>query len=398
MEQLFTISNRLISRVNLDYTRYLYNRIDWDNRLIAIVGPRGVGKTTMLHQYIKQHYDPGSGEALYASLDNLWFSTHTLLEWADDFHKNGGKALFLDEVHKYIGWSKEIKNIYDSYPDMKIVFTGSSMLNIFHSGSDLSRRAVKYTLYGMSLREYLEYEYGIKTEPLTLEHLLKGHVGIANELAGTIKPIVVFKEYLRHGYFPFYKEDREGYLLRLSETVNTIIEVDLPANLKIEYPTVIKIKKLFSIIASMVPFTPNISKLAEQIGTTRPSLLTYLDALETAHAILLLDKEAKGLKRLVKPEKIYLGNTNYIYAFAGEKSNVGNIRETFFYSMLHVHHKIYYSAKTDFLVDDKYSFEIGGKDKSQHQIEGLPDSFVVKDNIEAGLRNQIPLWMFGLLY
>lgn len=398
MEQLLKISNLLVSRTSLHFMRYLYHKIDWNNRLIAIVGPRGVGKTTLILQYMKQRYSPDSGEALYVSLDNLWFSTHTLLEFADDFHTNGGKALFLDEVHKYPGWSKEIKNIYDSYPDMKVVFTGSSMLDIFRSGGDLSRRALKYTLCGMSLREYLEYEHNVKVTPLTLEELLSKHVSIATKLGNSIKPIVVFKEYLKHGYFPFYKEDREAYLQRLSETVTTIIEVDLPANLDIEYQTVLKIKKLFSIIAAMVPFTPNITQLATQVGTTRSSLLSYLDALARAQAILLLDKQAKGLKRLAKPEKIYLSNPNYIYAFAGDQSNIGNIRETFFHSMLQVAHQVNYSDKTDFLIDDKYSFEIGGKDKSQSQIAGIPDSFVAKDNIETGFRNQIPLWMFGLLY
>lgn len=398
MEQLFSISNLLISRTSLHFTRYLYHQINWNNRLIAIVGSRGVGKTTMILQYLKENYGPGSSQALYVSLDNLWFSTHTLLELVDDFYQNGGKALFLDEVHKYPGWSKEIKNIYDSYPEMKVVFTGSSMLDIFHSTGDLSRRALKYTLHGMSLREFLEYEHGLKIAPLTLEELLADHAGIASGLLGSMKPIVVFKDYLKYGYFPFYKEDREDYHQRLSETVNTLIEVDLPANLDIEYQTVLKIKKLFSVIAGMVPFTPNITQLAAQVGTTRPSLLSYLDALERAQAVLLLDKEAKGLKRLAKPEKIYLGNTNYIYAFAGEQSNIGNIRETFFYSMLYVNHRVNYSDKTDFRIDDKYSFEIGGKDKSQSQIAGVPDSFVAKDNIEIGFRNQIPIWMFGLLY
>lgn len=398
MEQLFSRFRHLVSRTELDFTRYLYSRINWDNRLISIVGSRGVGKTTMLFQHIKMNYDINSPEVLYASLDNLWFAGHTLLELADEFYKNGGKALFLDEVHKYQGWSREIKNIYDSYPDMKVVFTGSSMLDIHSSGGDLSRRVLKYTLHGMSLREYLEYEHGIKIQALTFEELLKNHIAIATELGKDFRPIALFKEYLKYGYFPYYKEDPEGYFERLSETINTVIEVDLPANIDIEYQTIIKIKKLFSIIAGSVPFTPNISKLAEQVGTTRASLLNYLEALGRAQAILMLDKEAQGLKRLVKPEKIYLGNTNYAYAFSGDDANIGNIRETFFYSMVRATNKVTYSEKTDFTVDGKYNFEIGGKDKGQGQISGLKNAFIVKDNIEIGHNNQIPLWMFGLLY
>ena len=387
MEQLRTIFHYLASRTELDFVRYLYSKINWENRLIGIVGSRGVGKTTMLLQHIRQHYDLASGEALYASLDNLWFSTHSLLELADEFYKSGGKALFLDEVHKYPGWAREIKNIYDSYPELKIVFTGSSMLDIYRSGADLSRRAIKYTLYGMSLREFLQYEYGLKIEPVTLGELLKHHTALA-----------ALREYLKYGYFPYYKEDKEGYLSRLAETVNTVLEVDLPATMDIEFPTIAKIKKLFSVIADSVPFTPNIARLAVQVGTTRPSLLNYLEALGKAQAILMIDKEAQGTKRLVKPEKIYLGNPNYAYAFADRTADTGNLRETFFHSMLQVTNRIGYSDKTDFKIDGKYSFEIGGQNKTGRQIQGLEDAYIAADDIEIGFGNKIPLWMFGLLY
>lgn len=398
MEQLYTTFRYLVSRTQPGFVRYLYARINWKNRLIAIIGSRGVGKTTMLLQHIQQNYDVYSDQVLYVSLDNLWFSTHSLLELADEFHKRGGKSLFLDEVHKYPGWSREIKNIYDSYPEMKVVFTGSSMLDIHRSGGDLSRRALKYTLYGMSFREFLEFEHDIKMEVITLDTLLKSHIGLATEIGKKIRPVAIFREYIKYGYFPYYKEDKEGYFSRLAETVNTILEVDLPANLDIEFSTIAKVKKLFSVIAESVPFTPNISQLAAQVGTTRPSLLNYLEALGRAQAILMLDKEAQGIKRLVKPEKIYLGNTNYAYAFADHTVGIGSVRETFFYSMLQVANKVGYSDKTDFMIGGKYSFEIGEKDKSQAQIAGLLDSYIAKDNIEIGNGNQIPLWMFGLLY
>lgn len=398
MEQLQRIFRLLIARTDTTFVRYLYSRINWNNRLIAIVGSRGVGKTTLLLQHIKRNFNTDTNEVLYASLDNLYFANHSLFEFADEFRKNGGKILFLDEVHKYANWSREIKNIYDSFSDLKIVITGSSMLNIFHSGHDLSRRAIKYTLAGMSFREFLEYEHGVKIEPLDLPTILEDHSRIASELNGLTTPVGVYNEYLKYGYFPYYKEDREGYYQRVAETVNTIMEVDLPANIDIEFSTIDKIRKLFSIIADSVPFTPNISQLATQVGTTRPSLLNYLDALEKAHAVLLLDKEAKGIKRLVKPEKIYLGNTNYAYAFSEKGVDRGNLRETFFYSQLAVTNKVTYSDKTDFLVDGKYSFEVGGKNKTQKQIKDTQDAYVVKDDIEYGYRNSIPLWMFGLLY
>jgi predicted AAA+ superfamily ATPase len=382
----------------MNFTRYLYRDIDWNNRLIAIVGSRGVGKTTMLLQHIKQNFNIHSGEVLYASMDNLYFSTHTIWELADQFRKNGGKALFLDEVHKYKNWSQEIKNIYDSFPDLKVVITGSSMLNIFRAESDLSRRVIRYKLAGMSFREFLEYEHNIRIEPFPLEVILAEHGRIASSINGMVKPLAAFKKYLEYGYFPYFKEDRKGYYSRVNQAVNMILDVDMPANMDIKFETIDKIRKLFSIIADSVPFVPNVNSLANQVGTTRPSLLHYFDALEKAQAILLLDKEAKGLKRLVKPEKIYLGNPNYAYAFSAKGVNTGNLRETFFYSQLAVDHNVAYTHHTDFLVDGKYSFEIGGGKKGNRQIEDLHDAYIAADDIEYGSGNKIPLWLFGMLY
>ncbi len=398
MDALKSIFHILVGRTEMDFTRYLYPQINWNNRLIAIVGSRGVGKTTMLLQHIKRNHDIHSGEVLYASLDNLYFSTHTVWELADEFRKNGGKALFLDEVHKYKGWSREVKNIYDSFPDLKVVITGSSMLNIFSADSDLSRRAIKYTLAGMSFREFLEYEHGVRLDPVSLETILAEHGRLASEINALVKPIAAFRDYLRYGYFPYYKEDREGYYQRVAQTVNTIMDVDLPANMEIEFATISKIRRLFSIVADSVPFTPNVATLASQVGATRQSLLSYFDALEKAHAVMLLDREAKGLKRLVKPEKVYLGNTNYAYAFSQHGVDVGNLRETFFYSQLVVTNVVTYTAQTDFLVDGKYSFEVGGRKKGKAQIEDLPDAWIAADDIEYGSGIKIPLWLFGMLY
>jgi uncharacterized protein len=398
MQQLVSTFQQQISRVSTDFRRYLYDQIHWNNRLIGIVGSRGTGKTTLLLQYIKLNFPSYSSGVLYVSLDNLWFSNHTLLYLADEFHKEGGTALFLDEVHHYANWSVEIKNIYDSYPDMKIVFTGSSILEIFKGKADLSRRAITYHLYGLSFREFLMYEYGVNFEPFTFNDVIDNHLVLAGRVIEKVKPIVAFKEYLRYGYFPYFKEDKELYHFRLLNTLNTIVEVDLPAIERIDYYSVVKIKKLFAIVASIVPFTPNITQLSRDIETTRVSLLNYLYYLEKAQAIIMLGKESYGMKQMAKPDKIYLGNTNYTYALQGEQANVGSIRESFFTNQVMVNNKISYSNPFDFLVDDQYQIEVGGKSKSKKQISGLENGYIVVDSIEIGYNNQIPLWLFGFLY
>lgn len=398
MRQLFEIFYQLIERTSTDFIRFLYHEIHWESRLVAITGARGTGKTTLILQYIKNHYDTYKGEVLYASLDNIWFATHSLLDLADDFHKMGGEALFLDEVHKYPTWSIEIKNIYDSYPDMKVVFTGSSMLEIHKGEADLSRRAAIFHLPGLSFREFLELEYQYKAEKLALTDLLTHHVEVAMGIVKQLKPLVAFKDYLSFGYFPFYQEDRPLYHEKLLSTLNTILDVDLPATERIDYYSIGRIKKLFAILAQLVPCIPNISLLSKELGTTRISLLNYLFYLEKAQALLLLDKEASGIKQLAKPEKIYLGNTNYAYALGGEKTDIGNIRETFFFNQMRVKHTVTYSSKVDFMVDGTYGFEVGGKNKTQQQLADVEKGYLALDNIETGFRNEIPLWLFGLTY
>ena len=398
MQQLFTTFYQQLNRVSTGFTRYLYNEIHWTNRLIAIIGSRGTGKTTMLLQHIKLNYPSPSGEVLYASLDNLWFSTHSLLYLADEFSKQGGKALYLDEVHNYSSWSREIKNIYDSYPYLKVIFTGSSLLEVYKGEADLSRRAITYQLNGLSFREFLEYEYGIKQNALSIEDILLNHTKLAMTMVNNFKPLVAFNEYLRYGYFPYYKEDKELYYIRLLATLNTIIEVDLPATEQIDYYSVVKIKKLFAVIASLVPFTPNVTQLSHDIETTRVSLLNYLYYLEKAQAIILLRKESFGIKQMAKPDKVYLGNTNYAFALSGEQTNIGNVRESFFINQLRVNHKVTFSKDVDFIISGKYNIEIGGKNKTTKQIKGLDNAFIAADNIEIGYGNQIPLWLFGLTY
>lgn len=398
MKQLFATSYQLIERTSTEFVRYLYNEIRWGNRLIAITGARGSGKTTLMLQYIKEHYTAYSNEALYASLDNIWFFRHSLLELADEFHKMGGKTLFLDEVHKYPTWSVEIKNIYDSYPDMKVVFTGSSLLEIHKGEADLSRRAVIYHLHGLSFREFLMFEYGHKVEKVTLSDILTRHVEIAMNVGKVIKPLVAFKEYLSYGYYPFYKEDKVLYHEKLLATLNIILDVDLPSTEKIDYYSIGKMKKLFAILAELVPYIPNVSALSKELEVTRISLLNYLFYLQKTQGLLLLDKEASGIKQLAKPEKIYLGNTNYAYALGGDKTDVGNVRETFFFNQTRVRHAVTYSPKVDFILDGTYSFEIGGKNKTKEELREVPNGYLALDNIEVGYGNQIPLWIFGLMY
>lgn len=398
MQQLYTTFYQQIKRVSTDFRRYLYDEIHWQNRLIAIVGSRGAGKTTLLLQHIKLNFPKLSGEVLYVSLDNLWFSTHTLLYLADEFSKQGGKALYLDEVHNYAGWSREIKNIYDSYPDMKIVFTGSSMLEVYKGETDLSRRAIRYTLYGLSFREFLQYEYNIEMDALSFEEILTNHTQLAITLSAKVKPLIAYNEYIRYGYFPYYKEDKEMYPIRLLGTLNTIIETDLPAVEHIDYYSVVKIKKLFAVLSLLVPFTPNISQLSNDIETTRVSLLNYLYYLEKAQAIMLLSKESSGMKQMAKPDKVYLGNTNYAYALGGDQTNIGSVRESFFMNQVRVKNKVAFSSRVDFVVSDKYNMEIGGKNKTKQQLVGLDNAFIVVDNIEIGYGNQVPLWLFGLTY
>ena len=399
MRELFSLFYRRLARVDLRFERYLAKEINWNARMVGIMGARGAGKTTLLLQHILREFGKTPSIVLYVSLDHLYFTTHTLLELAEEFYKNGGLYLYLDEVHRYANWSVELKQIYDNYPDMKVVFTGSSLLQIETGEADLSRRATMYHLYGMSFREFLELENGIALPSYDLATILENHASIAADIAPRVRLLPAFQNYLKYGYYPFFIEDKEAYPQKLLATFNQIIEQDLPAVVDIEYTTTQRIKKLFALIAELVPLVPNISALSRDLNTTRLSLLNYLYYLWRARAILMIDKQSVGLKPMAKPEKIYLGNTNYAYAFAGDKTNVGNVRETFFVSQLQVKHEVTYSqTRADFLIDDRYTFEVGGANKTTEQIQGIPDSFLALDNIEQGFGKEIPLWLFGFLY
>lgn len=385
-----------LSQVSTEFKRYLYPKINWDSRVIGIMGERGVGKTTMLLQRIKDKFS-NPDETFYISLDHYWFQTHTLQDLIKFLYARGITEFYIDEVHKYENWSIILKNLYDQYGDLRIIYTGSSMLEIENSKVDMSRRQTVYTLKGMSFREYLEYEKLLKTDPLDLDILLKQHSGIASDISGKIKILKHFQDYLHHGIYPFYKEAGDDFISRLHNVINLVVESDLPAVEKVTWPTIERCKKLFTIISENVPLQPNIDKLATSMGTTRDTLLKLLYKLDMAQILELLTVELKNYKRLVKPEKIYLGNTNIMYAFTPD-INIGTLRETFFADQLSTIGSVQISPKGDFLIDGKYTFEVGGDGKDFGQIANIPDSYLAVDNTEMGYGARIPLWMFGLLY
>ena len=395
-KQINSIFNRQLNNVDLAFKRYLYNEIDWDARLIEIRGARGVGKTTLLLQFIKENFKDKS-KVIWASLDNLWFKSHKLEDFVEYVYNHGVTAIFLDEVHKLDNWALYLKNFYDSYPDLKIVYTGSSMLEIDNSNVDLSRRQVLYTLGNMSFREYLHFAGALKYNALTLEQLLKDHVNIAMDITSRIKVFPHFEKYLHNGCYPFFVEAKKNYLLQLNSVIQLVIESDMPSVMDVTYSTVEKIKRLLMLIVSNVPFVPNITKLAQILESSRDNCLKMLYALDKANIISLLTKQTKSYKHLASPEKVYLNNPNLMYALSGDV-DLGNIRETFFFNQLQHFTNVVMPNKGDFFVDAKYLFEVGGMSKTFDQIKNIPNSFLVQDDMEVGVGNRIPLWLFGFLY
>jgi predicted AAA+ superfamily ATPase len=394
MNELINLSRRKIESTSSIFIRYLFSQIDTEHQLIGIKGARGSGKTTLLLQLLKSKK---ANETLYISLDHLYFTNNNLFNLASEFSKKGGKYLYIDEVHKYPNWSQEIKNIYDSFDDLKVIFTSSSALEINKGKYDLSRRAIIFELAGMSFREYLELKHSIILPSVSLEQITSSHEILVSQYLDTIKPFKYFSDYLSNGYYPFFIKEGDYYHQQLLETINIVIETDLPAIYNIDYNSVIKLKKLLFIVSNLVPYIPNINKLAEQVGTTRDSLLKYLHLLHNAHIITLLSSRSYGINFLNKPEKLYLENTNIAFAL-NNNANIGTIRETFFLNQLLVNNSVTYPKQGDFLINDNYLFEIGGKNKGFCQIADIDNSFIAADNIEYGNGNKIPLWLFGFLY
>lgn len=397
LDEILRIYNRRLQGTPEGFRRYLIDKVEWRDNLIAIKGAKGTGKTTMLLQHIKESF-PDKEKALYLSLDNLWFETHSINDLIEYHYTHGGTHLFLDEVHYFPGWKTLIKNINDDYPGLHVVYTGSSMLKIDSGVADLSRRQLPYTLHGMSFREYLLYEGLAEIEPVSLDLLLNSHHKIAeNILSSGLKILAAFAEYLRHGYYPFYKSVYSGFEIRLQQVVNHVLENDYPIIEGVEQSTIRKTKKMFMILAEQVPQTPNMSNLYNELETDRNLGLKMLYALEKAGLLALLSDKPKHIDKLSRPEKIFMDNSNLMYAYA-TNPNIGTVRETFFLSQLAVDHSVTYPAKGDFLVDGKYLFEVGGRKKSFEQIKDMADSYLAVDDTEIGHHNRIPLWMFGLLY
>jgi len=395
IDTLQSIFFTLYKKTPLTFKRYMHTRLDMSDRLIGIIGSRGVGKTTFILQYLKM-LDIPLEKKLYFAADHFEVARHSLYEIAEAFAQRGGEVLAIDEIHKYPGFERELKSIYDTF-DLRVIFSGSSALQLEHAKADLSRRAVLYRIGGMSFREFVAYETGVELEAYTLEEILHDHVTISLEIAERIKPIALFGEYLRYGYYPFYKSNKNLYLQKLTETINVVLESDLPLIFNIEPKNIFKLKKLLSLLCISEPYELNISKLSAKIEINRNTLYHYLHYLEAGGLIMMIKQITKGDGILTKPEKLYLANTNLTHAYCDDHSR-GTIREQFFANQLGLAHRVHYARQGDFLIDGKYLFEIGGKNKSFDQIRDLADSFIAADDIETGSGHKIPLWLFGFLY
>jgi len=398
MEKLREIFLQKLNLTSLEFTRSILKDIDWESRLIGIKGARGTGKTTLLLQYIKIHLKSQLADTLYVSLDTYWFNNLSIYELADEFVKKGGQYLFLDELHKYPNWSQELKNIYDDFPNLKVVFTGSSLLEILNARADLSRRAIVYTMQGLSFREYLCIESSIDFKSYTLNEIISNHQVIVEHINSKIKVFKYFEPYLKSGYYPFYRESPKLYHIKLGEVVNMILDIELSQLRQIDVAYIPKLKQLLAIIAKSVPFKPNVSKLSDKIGLNRQTLLSYLNYLYKAALTHHLHKPNTGISQLQKPDKLFLENTNLMFLLVNDQVNKGNLRETFFVNQFSYKHQLNYAEKADFLVDNTYTFEIGGKDKTQYQIKNTENAYIAADDIVYGFQNKIPLWLFGFLY
>ena len=397
MDRLYKTYGRLLAETDLSFTRYLYEKINWDNKLIVIKGAKGVGKTTMLLQHILRTFEDKQ-KALYASLDHIWFANHSILDLAEYHYTHGGTHLFLDEVHKYKGWQQEIKNIYDSYPHLNIIVTGSSMLKLEESlVGDLSRRHRQYTLEGLSFREYLMLEQVATLPVLTLEEVLQDHFMKASQITSKIKVLQHFEKYLESGYYPFYREEGDGFFDRLQQVIDTITTSEIPSVSNIEYDSVYKAKQLLAILAERTPYTLNISSLCNTMQSSRNNVLKLIDLMDKAALVRRLYSVDNGMNLLTKPEKILFYNTNLMYCLTPQVDS-GTMRETYFASQIGLNHKMYMPNQGDLVVDGKWLFEVGGKGKGFSQIKDIQNSFVVSDDMEIGHGNKIPLWLFGLLY
>ena len=396
MDGLFEFQENIIRPVKNDFRRYLHDQINWDQRMIGIKGPRGAGKTTLMLQRLK--FDLGTPtEALYVTADHNWFYTHTLFDVANDWYKQGGKILFIDEVHKYPGWSVELKNIYDGLPEMRIVFSASSALDIYRGEADLSRRVMTYLLAGLSFREFLSLTEGIRFDAVSIDDIRNNHFIISRVITEGFRPLPAFRKYLTLGYLPIIGEGEDNYLVKLKQIINTIVDVDLAYISSYNSGTAVKVKKLLGVIAESVPFKPNIAALARKLDLSRDSVYQYIYQLKDARLLNTLNSEGKGVSTLQKPDKIFLENSNLAFALK-EKPDIGNVRETFVLNqLLNAGVSVSSPSEGDFLADG-ITIEVGGKSKSENQVKHLDNYLIAADNIEVSGGNKIPLWLLGFLY
>ena len=388
-ETLYSYMRLQLAQTTSDFHRYLYDKVNWNARMLAITGARGVGKSTMVLQYIKKQM---SGlRCLYVSADHTYFSTHSLVSVADEFSKDGGQLFVIDEVHKYGDWSRELKQIYDTHPDLRVIFTGSSVLDIMEGVADLSRRVLHYRMAGLSFREYLRLFHDVETSPFSLEQILAGKA----EVNGVLHPLPYFRQYLSEGYYPFAIEG--DFPMRMQNVITKTIESDIAQYAELKATTAKKLKKMLAVVSTLAPYKPNYDALSTEIGVSRNSVQDYLLLLEKAQLIGQLRDDTGGMRGLGKVEKVYIDNPSLMTVLSGGKAEVGNLRETFFYNQMRVENDVISSRQSDFMIG-KYTFEVGGKKKGKKQIEDIPDSFIVKDDIEFAQGNIIPLWAFGLNY
>lgn len=401
MDKLFERHDTYLSLVPMDYVRNILHQINWDARLIAIRGPKGVGKSTLLLQYIKSHFDADDRHVLYCSADTNYFATHTLTEVADNFAKIGGKWLFIDEIHKYQGWSSEVKEIYDLHRDMHIVLSGSSLIQINDGQADLSRRMLIYDMPGLSMREFLRLDMGLDIESVSLEDLLKTPNKFCAHVKAVCHPLEHFSRYLQFGYYPFYFESKAEYYNRVENVVNYIVDVELARFRNLEVGNTRRVKALLQVISQMTPYEVDIAKLSKAVGITRGTVLKYLSHMEEAMLIRRLFADLKSVTDLQKPDKMYLDNTNLLYALCPQRPEIGTVRETFIANQLaSAGHTVEYAGykKGDFRIDGDIVVEVGGADKGFSQIAGADHAFVASDGIESASLGKIPLWAFGFLY
>lgn len=403
MDALFRKHDRLLANTSMDVVRDQMGQIHWNAQIISIMGPKGVGKSTLLRQYIKKNYPIGDRKALYCSADSVDFSTRSLVELAEEFFINGGELLVVDEIHKYKAgtsdWSKEVKEIYELFPKLKMIVSGSSLLKLKEGDADLSRRAIKYTMPGLSFREALRFYHGLEFPKWTLADILSHPLDLWDMVASKCKPIAYFKEYLEKGYYPFLLEGEDDYFIRIEQVINYIIETELPQICKVDVANIRKVQALIKLIAEEVPFELNANKLAGSLEIGRDTVVEYLKYLGDAKVLNLLYSDKKKMGKLAKPDKVYMENPNILYALAPDKADIGTVRESFAVNSLSESHLVEYGKiQGDFKVDSRYTFEIGGRSKDFSQIAGVPDSYIFADDWDIPDGAKLPLWMLGFLY